>query len=118
MAPAICEFLVDRMTIRPTGRTGWWTILDHTTQELSMQFLFSGLGLPLRRRIPYSKIVRVRAMPRQRGVRLGAGTEAMIDTAKSRLASAQSHELPPSERGRFDILISVEEGIIFRIPDV
>ncbi|GAG30268.1 unnamed protein product, partial [marine sediment metagenome] len=56
----------ERVTFRPRLGTGWETVLNHMDREITMQFKVIGLRLPLKRRVPYSEVVRIGSVSKSR----------------------------------------------------
>lgn len=59
------------VTLRQHRGIGWETVLDQVTREIKMQFKVLGLRLPLRRRVPYSEVVRLTTVCRQSSWKFG-----------------------------------------------
>ena len=53
-----------RMIIRPHLGIGWQTTSDQAHREVTMQLRLFRVALPIKRRIPYSEVVRVAAVSR------------------------------------------------------
>ncbi|MDM8000710.1 MAG: hypothetical protein QUS33_12175 [Dehalococcoidia bacterium] len=65
MAGAAREAESAVMVIRPRLGTGWEITVDDLTREVRLQFKLLRLTLPIKRRIPFSEVVRVAVVCRE-----------------------------------------------------
>jgi hypothetical protein len=109
----------DVWTSRSHRGTGWETVTSPVDRQIVMHLKVLGLGLPVRRRIPYSQIVRLATVCREswwsraltpisgsfgRGVTSGAGPP--------------ERTVMPSKGWRFDITITLKGGKTVKIKTV
>jgi len=106
-------------TIHPHRETGWETVVSGTDREINMRLKFLHLDLPLRRRIPYSEVVRVATICREawwsraltpisgsfgRGVTSGGGRP--------------ERTVMPSKGWRYDVSLTLKGGKTVKIKTV
>jgi len=55
----------DRINIYPHWGTGWQTVLDQMSQQITMRPCILGLKLPLRRRVSYAQVGQISTVCRE-----------------------------------------------------
>jgi len=109
----------DLWTIGPQKGTGWEAVVSGTDRQVRMHFKFLGLDLPVRRRIPYSEVVRVATICREawwsraltpisgsfgRGVISGGGRP--------------ERTVMPSRGWRYDVVMTLKGGQTIKVKTV
>ena len=107
-----------RMTINPHLGIGWQTTVDQAARGVTMQLRLFCVELPVKRRIPYSKVVRVAAISR----------DSWWSWALVPISGWFGHSLVGGGRGertempgkgwRHDILVTLEGGKTLKIETV
>jgi hypothetical protein len=110
MSNANCRVEPYSITIHPHLGTGWETVLNQMDQEITMQLKLLGFRLPLRRRFPYSQVVRIGTVCR----------ESWWSWALTPLSGWFGHSLlgggrpertaMPTKGWRHDILVTLKSG--------
>ena len=98
------------ITIRPHLGTGWETVLNQMDQEVAMQLKVLSFRLPLRRRVPYSRVVQVATVCRE-----SWWSRIWLEHS---IGNPEERSPMPDKGWMYDILITVEKGKTIRIGTV
>ncbi|MBM4463064.1 MAG: hypothetical protein FJ012_06960 [Chloroflexi bacterium] len=112
-----------KIVLRPHRRTGWETVLNQSDRHITMQLKVFGLRLPLKRRIPFSQVVRVARFSRESWwSRYGTGGgnwPAFPGPGGGPVIITNPSRLPMPDKGwRYDILLTVRRGKTIKIGTV
>jgi len=92
----------DKIIIHPQWGTGWQTVLDQRSQEITMQLCILGLKLPLRRKLPYSQVRHIATVSRE--------TWWSRVWLEHSIANPQERSPMPHRGWVYDILMTVKGG--------
>ncbi len=119
MAKTSCEADNGQSTIRPHLGIGWQTIVDQAHGEVTMQYRLFCLGLPFKRRIPHSDVVRVAAISRESWwSRAGGYLVFPRNLASSGVGTRVDRTPMPTKGWRYDILMTLKSGKTIKIETV
>ena len=119
MSTAACQIDPDRIILRPHGLAGWVTVLNHADREITMQFRILGVRLPLRRRIPYSEVVRVVLTSRALGVTRTGSRHGRREIRGSLAGLISWGREEMADRGAaHDLMVTIRGGMTLKIGPI
>jgi hypothetical protein len=105
------------MVIRPRLGTGWEITVDDLTREVRLQVKFLGLALPVKRRIPFSKVAHVAVVCRESWWSRAGGPFGNVQGfIMFGIASGNEPREPmPTKGWRYDLLMTEKGGRTTRL---
>jgi hypothetical protein len=107
------------MTIRPRLGTGWETTVNNMTKEVWLRFKILGLALPVKKRIPFSKVVHVAVVCRESWwSRAGDPWGFWQNFVMFGIGSLNARTPMPTKGWRYDLLMTQKGGQTIKIDTV
>jgi hypothetical protein len=107
------------LAIHPRLGTGWETTVNDLTREVWLQFKILGLALPMKKRVPFSEVVRVAVVCTESWWSRGRGFLVYPRNLASSGPGSRLDRTPMSAKGwRYDLLMTQKGGRTIKIDTV
>lgn len=104
----------DRVRLAPHLRTGWETVFNDVTRDMTMRLRVLGPGLPIRRRISYTQVVRVATACRTTWWAYAGERGGRLRIAPGFITGPTNVPMVPGKGWRYDLLVTVKGGKTIR----